>query len=291
MVVLRETGWLDGHRRFPGELRLPSCSAPRAAPRPASIAGAPPGPRPANFVSSRPRGRHRGAGSTGHRDRLRLGCSTLPSPTIRPAFARARVPETWPPSATSRSTSSARPPTSIIKSRRKPAGWDPGYLQVILFLAASLTWIRSSGSDDTPLCGVMWRVSSVGGRRHAANIKNKRRLDQMNLEKKLRILTMVVDERDYLAIWLGYWRKFVPDECLHILCHGENRALQELAEGVRFDILPRPDPYPEMEDDRWKMLADTVSALTHDGLTVVYTDVDEIIVADPATRGTKSWTS
>ena len=96
---------------------------------------------------------------------------------------------------------------------------------------------------------------------------------------------MVVDERDYLAIWLGYWRKFVPDGCLHILCHGENQALQELAEGVRFDILPRPDPYPEMEDDRWKMLADTVSALTHDGLTVVYTDVDEIIVADPRRGG------
>lgn len=106
----------------------------------------------------------------------------------------------------------------------------------------------------------------------------------MALENRLRILTMVVDESDYLRIWLEYWRRYLPDECLHVLCHGENRELQDLARGVRFEVIPRPAPYPEMEEDRWRMLSDKVSALARDGLTVVYTDVDEILVADPRHR-------
>lgn len=106
----------------------------------------------------------------------------------------------------------------------------------------------------------------------------------MILENKLRILTMVVDESDYLKIWLDYWRRYLPDACLHVMCHGENPALKDLARGVHFETIPRPAPYPEMEEDRWKMLADKVSALARGGFTVVYTDVDEILVADPRHR-------
>ncbi|MEI4235291.1 hypothetical protein [Roseovarius sp. D22-M7] len=98
-------------------------------------------------------------------------------------------------------------------------------------------------------------------------------------------MTMVVDEGDFLKIWLDYWRRYLPDECLHVICHGENPELESLARGVRFENIARNAPYPEMENDRWKMLADKVSALTRDGFTVVYTDVDEILIADPRHTG------
>lgn len=98
---------------------------------------------------------------------------------------------------------------------------------------------------------------------------------------KIHIVTMVVDEIDYLTIWLCHWRKYLPDNHLHVLCHGKNSELAELAKGVDFHIIPRADPYEAMEVDRWRMLSGFVGGLVDQSCLVVYTDVDEILISDP----------
>jgi predicted transposase YbfD/YdcC len=111
MAVLRETDWLEGTRRFPGELRLPGTTCLLKAETRVERAG-PSGARPATSSlpapSPPPKPPSRCA-STGRSRTACTGCSTSPSPKTSPACARATAPETWPPSATSPSTSFAPP--------------------------------------------------------------------------------------------------------------------------------------------------------------------------------------
>jgi predicted transposase YbfD/YdcC len=114
MSVLRETDWLDGARRFPGEPRLPGTACPlRAETRVESRGAARTETR--YFISSRALAAADAAeavrGHWGIENRLRLRCSTSPSPTTSPASARATAPETRQPSGTSPPISSAPPPT------------------------------------------------------------------------------------------------------------------------------------------------------------------------------------
>jgi len=117
--VLREVAWLDGDRRFPGELRLPGVVCLVRAETRVEAAG-----RTRSdtryFVSSRPFAPADAAAAVrGHwaiENRLRLRSSTSPSATTSRASARATAPGTWPPSATSPSTSCAPQTTSARSS-------------------------------------------------------------------------------------------------------------------------------------------------------------------------------
>ena len=115
MTVLRETDWLDGSRRFPGELRLPKVACLLRAETRVESKGAT-RTETRYFISSRALSAADAAIAVREHwaieNRLRLRCSTSPSPTTSPASARATAPETWRPSATSPSISSAPPPTS-----------------------------------------------------------------------------------------------------------------------------------------------------------------------------------
>lgn len=101
------------------------------------------------------------------------------------------------------------------------------------------------------------------------------------MKKELAVVTMVYDDTDYLRIWLKYWRAQLAEDQLYVLVHGGNAALEKMAEGTNVVIVPRPDPYPEMEEDRWKMLSEFVNGLLETHRVAVYTDVDEILITDP----------
>lgn len=96
-------------------------------------------------------------------------------------------------------------------------------------------------------------------------------------------MTMVYDDYDYLDIWLRYWTHLLPLEDLHVLIHGENPKLEAMtrAAGLLPRIVPRKAPYEGMEEDRWVMLSETASLLLDNYQTVVYTDIDEILVPGP----------
>jgi predicted transposase YbfD/YdcC len=118
--VLREVDWLQGERRFPGELRLPDVACLiRVAARTERRAAARPASKPATtslrlaFPPPKPQ---RPSAAIGASRTACTGSSTSSSVTTRssvttsPACARATAPETWPSSGISPSTSSAPPP-------------------------------------------------------------------------------------------------------------------------------------------------------------------------------------
>lgn len=99
------------------------------------------------------------------------------------------------------------------------------------------------------------------------------------------VVTMVFDDVEYLPVWLRYWRAHLPDRNLYVLVHGEQPELEAMAEGCNVVRLNRPEPYSNMEFDRWRMISHFASSLTLMFDTVVYTDVDEILVLDPDAEG------
>jgi predicted transposase YbfD/YdcC len=135
MTVLRETDWLDGLRRFPGELRLPGVACLLRAETRVERRGAT-RTETRYFISSRALSPHEAA--TGVREhwaienrlhwvldvtfaddqsRLRKGHGARNMATVR-HFALNLV----------RAATDKR----SIKSRRKIAGWDPNYLEALL---------------------------------------------------------------------------------------------------------------------------------------------------------------
>ena len=135
MAVLRETDWLDGHRRFPGELRLPGAACLLRAETRVERAGAT-RTETRYFISSRALTAADAADAVREhwaienrlhwvldvtfaddQSRLRKGHGARNMATVR-HFALNLV----------RTANDKR----SIKSRRKIAGWDPDYLDTIL---------------------------------------------------------------------------------------------------------------------------------------------------------------
>ena len=134
-AVLRETDWLDGARRFPGELRLPGAACLVRAETRVERAGAT-RTETRYFISSRALSRRRRR----RRDPRALGDREPPALGARRHLRRRPVP---PPQGPRRPKHGHRPPLRpqprphrhdkrSIKSRRKIAGWDPDYLNAIL---------------------------------------------------------------------------------------------------------------------------------------------------------------
>lgn len=99
--------------------------------------------------------------------------------------------------------------------------------------------------------------------------------------KPIAILTMVYDDDIYLKIWLAYWERFVPRSNLYVLIHADYEHYEEMAKGCNTIRIARPAVHAKLEVDRWRMLSDLASGLTHMFDRVIYTDVDEIIALDP----------
>ena len=119
--VISEVDWLDGDRRFPGELRLPgaACHHQRASRAPNSRDRCRFETR--YYISSarsRAEGRPpRPCAATGPSRTSCTGCSTSSSPTTSPACAKATAPKTWPSSDTSPSISSSAPKSPTGRPR------------------------------------------------------------------------------------------------------------------------------------------------------------------------------
>lgn len=97
----------------------------------------------------------------------------------------------------------------------------------------------------------------------------------------LAVCTMVYDDAEHLKIWLRYWTEKLPATSLYVIVHGAREEMLDLVQGATPIPMQRPEPYPEMEEDRWRMLGSVVSGLSYMHSTVVYTDVDEILLVDP----------
>ena len=94
--------------------------------------------------------------------------------------------------------------------------------------------------------------------------------------------TMVGDEPFFLPIWIGYYSRFVPKDQLFILVDGAQRVLPPETEGCQVLTLPQVVPGPGWDRVRWEMISAFVALLLGRFDVVIFNDVDEIIVADPA---------
>lgn len=99
--------------------------------------------------------------------------------------------------------------------------------------------------------------------------------------RSVAILTMVYDDDIYLQIWLKYWERFVPRSNLYVLIHANYEHYERMAAGCNTIRVARPALHAGSEVNRWKMLSNIASGLTHLFDRVIYTDVDEIIALDP----------
>ena len=135
MAVLRDTGWLDGHRRFPGELRLPGAACLLKAEARVERAGATRS-HTRYFISSRPLTAADAANAVREHWAIENRLHWVLDVTFADDQSRPRKGHGARNMATVRhfALNLVRTATDkrSINSRRKIAGWDLGYLDTIL---------------------------------------------------------------------------------------------------------------------------------------------------------------
>lgn len=94
----------------------------------------------------------------------------------------------------------------------------------------------------------------------------------------LAVVTMCYNEPDFLPIWLDYYRRQVPVEHLYVVDHGSDDGSTSNLGGANLVRLPRT---PLDEEARCKFVSDFCNSLLNYYEYVAYTDVDELLVADP----------
>ncbi len=100
--------------------------------------------------------------------------------------------------------------------------------------------------------------------------------------RPLALVTMVYDDDVFLDIYLRHWDRFVPREHIFVLMHGNYERYEAMARGCNTLRIHRGAMHPDSERDRWRMLGHFASGLATQFGKVMYTDVDEIVVLDPA---------
>ena len=96
---------------------------------------------------------------------------------------------------------------------------------------------------------------------------------------RLAVVTMVFNEEDFLPIWLRYYGRQVGRNNCFILDHGSTDSSTAQAAGASVVRLPRG---PLDEEQRCRFVSDFCASLLAWFDFVAYTDVDELLVADPA---------
>ena len=95
-------------------------------------------------------------------------------------------------------------------------------------------------------------------------------------------VTMVYNDDIFLDIWLRYYEKYTDRSNLHVITHGPQPSARELALGCTIVELDRDPRNPRLDQDRFAFINQYCSELTSRHNRVIYNDVDEIVVLDPA---------
>lgn len=95
---------------------------------------------------------------------------------------------------------------------------------------------------------------------------------------QIAIVTMVYNERVNLPIWTRHYTKHCPGATLFVIDHGSDDGSTRGLTGVNLVPLPRT---PFDDQTRVELVADFQHALLRFYDVVIYTDCDEMLVADP----------
>lgn len=94
-------------------------------------------------------------------------------------------------------------------------------------------------------------------------------------------VTMVYDDAFFLDIWVKYYSRFTERRNLYVITHGPQDYAHDIAAGCNVVEMHRRPAYRAMDSDRFHMVGHFCSGLTYMFDTVVYNDVDELVVLDP----------
>ena len=92
------------------------------------------------------------------------------------------------------------------------------------------------------------------------------------------IVTMAYNERANLPIWLRHYTAHCPEAVLFVIDHGSDDGSTGNVKGANIIPLPRT---PFDDGDRAEFVSDLQRALLKYYDVVIYTDCDEMLVADP----------
>jgi len=94
----------------------------------------------------------------------------------------------------------------------------------------------------------------------------------------LAILTMVYNEPEFLPVWLRHYRRHVDETALYLVDHGSDDGSTDAIGSANRIRIPRS---PQNDEARTRSIAHICSGLLEWYDTVIYTDVDELLVVDP----------
>lgn len=92
------------------------------------------------------------------------------------------------------------------------------------------------------------------------------------------IVTMVYNERVNLPLWVRHYTRHCPGAALFVMDHGSDDGSTNCVHGVSIVAFPRS---PFDDQTRMELVADFQRALLRRYDIVIYTDCDEMLVADP----------
>jgi len=93
-------------------------------------------------------------------------------------------------------------------------------------------------------------------------------------------VTMVRDDLFFLEIWLHHYGRALGRENCHVIAHGRDPRVMEMAQGCNVIGIPEGDP-AAFDIQRWKLLNNLVAGLRNYHRHVIVGDVDELVVVDP----------
>ncbi len=99
------------------------------------------------------------------------------------------------------------------------------------------------------------------------------------MKNPLAVVTMVYNEADFLPIWLRHYTRAVGAANCYVIDHGSNDGSTDNLGQVNVIRIPRS---PMDENKRCRFVSDLCSSLLTWFDAAAYTDVDEMLVADPA---------
>ena len=96
-------------------------------------------------------------------------------------------------------------------------------------------------------------------------------------------VTMVYNDPVFLDFWLRYYEQHTDRANLHILTHGPGQDYaHEMGQGCTILECPRDPMNARLDQDRFAFINAYCAELTKTHDRVIYNDVDEIVVLDPA---------
>lgn len=95
-------------------------------------------------------------------------------------------------------------------------------------------------------------------------------------------VTMVYNDAFFLDIWLRHYLKYTAPENLYVITHGPQPYAHDMARGCNVIEIARDPRNPRLDQDRFAWLSAFCAELTASHDRVIWNDVDEIIVLDPA---------